>query len=479
MILRKLLVATSIVAISAGAANALNVTVNGTAVTPALERELPGTPAFDGVIGATLNTDSGFYPSGNNIVFTVTLPEGVKFDEAVTGATFTAEGPGTPEASAVVQSGGAEGGDTVEFLVSIDSGEQVNGLTLDFAYRLDACVAEDAGITMTAETETGTAIQGGTATGQGIIAPCESAIDGVVTSDEGASDSFITLNSDYTQFTGDSDTTVVGTVEYAIDTNVSIDVVLDGGTPNVDQQPVPLTVGDIDEITFDIVFSDGENIDNVTVGGLSPETFENGVASFVVDSTSTVTLTQLTSGPQDITVVVSGSVPGMEADILQTQTVSLQNAVVNFNDSTADLVATEDGATGDLDTLQREGQQFGVYDWNSGQSSGTVSVYRVTGLPSDGAAYSVIMTNAGTANGTYDGFATPNANGEFIMNSTSFGDVGLMSYVRGDVEFIFETDVDVDVDRLMARNGIVSAFGDGSNVDDVLGNNPAEDSDNR
>ncbi|WP_416877355.1 hypothetical protein [Litorimonas sp.] len=464
MILRKLLVATSIVAISAGAANALEVTAGGMAVTPALELQLPGTPAFAGSTSASLLTETGNFPSGNNISVVVTLPDNVVFDSSVSGGSVTAyDNDGatrtevTSGVSAVVQSGGAAGDNSVSYLVSINSGVSVDELEFDFDYALNACVPDGSELVITANIDgSGTPIENGSASADSVIAPCESAIDGVVLSDEATDDTFVTLASNFQEFNGGSPATL-GSVEYTIDTSVDVNAAGD-----------PLMESSIDEITFDVVFGDGTGIDSVTVGGVAPDTFMGGVASFTFAGAD---LTALLSGPQDVEATADGAIA------IETQTVTVENAIVNFNDTGPDLIATEPGATGSLDTIEREGQTFGVFDWNSGSPSGTISVYRVTGLtgPTD---YTVTLTNAGSANGVYSGVATPNSNGEFVINSLNYGIPSIPAYIRADAEFVFEFAGDVDVDRLMARNGVVSAFGDGSNEDSVLGNSPSRDDDN-
>ena len=131
-----------------------------------------------------------------------------------------------------------------------------------------------------------------------------------------------------------------------------------------------------------------------------------------------------------------------------------------------------------MDALQREGQAFGSFDWNGDSPTGTLTVYRVTGLMED-TPYTVTMSNSG-ADGIYNGVAVPNAFGEEVITSRGFG-ANVPTYVRGDAVFIFETNDNLDVDRLQIRNDVVTAFGDGANADrdGFLGADPREDSDNQ
>ena len=103
---------------------------------------------------------------------------------------------------------------------------------------------------------------------------------------------------------------------------------------------------------------------------------------------------------------------------------------------------------------------------------GTATVLRVTGLPMNAATpYTVDVTNTpnGTYDGTYSGTIPAGNDGELALNSFNmFGVDNPVPFVRGDIQICFETEAtDVDVDRLLVSNGVISAFNDGSNFNDL------------
>ena len=116
--------------------------------------------------------------------------------------------------------------------------------------------------------------------------------------------------------------------------------------------------------------------------------------------------------------------------------------------------------------MQREGQNFGPFDWNDGRAGRTTSVYRVTGFnPGEVVDYTVTLSNS-NRDGAFSGTLTADAVGEFTMTSVGFGGV-VGTYGRGDVSFNFERNGALDVDRLMVRNGISTSFGGGANSNDT------------
>jgi len=179
--------------------------------------------------------------------------------------------------------------------------------------------------------------------------------------------------------------------------------------------------------------------------------------------------------PDDIELLINGvpdqirvTTAGGDDIQIPTQTVSVGNSAVIFRATgTPDLIPSEAGAAGALDPLQREGRQFGYFDWNAGPNVAdpTLSVYRITGLtPGSAVDYSLTLENSNN-DGTYSG-TLPIAN--------DAGEVGLISTLmpipadteRFDVLINIETpNEDVDIDRQMIRGDVVSAFGDGANND--------------
>ena len=451
MKIKSLLAAVSMVAITAGSANALNITnVTPSGIVPALELELPGTPALTGTFTFDVNTTANsFYPTANNLRVKVDLPAGVTFSSKVEGTDII----GGTEPS--IAAGGEANSSSVTFLTSIPQGSQTGTLSFNLDLGLDACPTAGSPLTVSIETELGTPVDGGSTSTSGLIAPCASGISGMVMSDEAQSDTKITLGTGYTdiaEFAGSGPLNadgVVGTVQYKIDPTVSTSLT----------SVTPLVAGDVAAFMFDVVFEDAAGIDKVFVNGI-PTTQSGNV--FTVMATSGADKLKLLDGtPDSIIAFAKGTV------VIPTQTVSVGNSKITFRTTgTPDLIASEAGPAGPLDTLQREGREFGYFDWNGGQAAGNgaLTVYRITGLdPNMPVDYSLTLENS-NANGTYPGTVTANSYGEATLVSTTMPIPATVE--RFDVLINVETpNTDVDIDRLISKGGIISAFNDGANND--------------
>jgi len=433
---KKLLLAGSIAALSAASAHAQLSITTTTPVTPALELELPGTPSFVTTPSIVLDA-GGSYPANSAMLIGLTLPAGVVFSNPAAPADLLGLDQGALDVT--VSTGGAAGSSTVTYLVTSNAiGEEriqySGGLTLD------ACVAPGAGVAMTATLTDGTPISGGSATSTAIINECASALDGTVAAD--GFDTLVLLPA----YTSVNDN-VLGDINYTIANNVQID-----GAGAL------LTSTEIDSITFDVVFGDGAGVTSVSLLNQT-EPVTNGVASFNFD-TASGDLPSLVDGFADpLFVTLDGTTQ------IASQTVIVNNADVTFNDNTVDLIASEAGAEGAIDSLDRQGQTFGVFDWNDGRAGRTTSVYRTTGFnPGQTFDYEIEMTNSifAAPNNVFRGTATADIVGEFVMTSVGFGSA-VPNYGRGDARITFEVTETLDVDRLMVRNGISTEFGDGAN----------------
>ncbi len=478
MKIKSLLAAVSMVAITAGSANALvltNTTSGGT-LTPALELETPITPAADFGDFAFNVSPNGTdrFPGGANLVIGVTLPTGVVFTRDITGGDI-----GGVASSATVQNGSGQAGtSSVEFLAAIFA-TAGSGAPLTFNFPLSLADCPTGSLTVTVATEEGTPIEEGTVTADAtnaVFAGCESAVDGVVTSDEATSDTTITLASGYTALaefdpsgTPISSPIILGAINYEIDPLVSV-----SRTGTAAGQP--LVAADVDAITFDMVFEDASAITAASVGQ------NNGTASFGVKMGNLFRFN--ITDPNRIAEMLDGTADNFRVTfdgttVIPTQTVSIGNSSVSFRDTgLPDLIMSEPGATGPLDSLQRQGREFGYFDWNAGPaiSSPTLSVYRITGLTAgDTVDYSLTLENS-NANGTYSGAVTADSAGEAVLVSTTMPVPATVG--RFDVLINLETpNTDVDIDRMMLKGGVVSAFNDGANNDqeDVLEPNLNDD----
>ncbi len=484
MKIKSLLAAVSMAAIAASSASALDIptiSVIPAGIIPALELEIPGTPALvGGPYSFDVTTDiagGANYPTGNNLIVDVTLPPGVYFAAPVSASNVTAV-----LASVTHQAGGAAGQNTAQFLVSTDQTTPINTINFGgFTLGLNACPSAGDVLRVDIATEVGTPIEEGFATSANLIAPCQSALDGVVLSDEAISDTTILLAPPgYTtigELLGTGPLNPLGTlgsVNYTVDPTVSTSL----------SALVPLDVtgtatSDVAQIQFDIMFAgDTTRITSVTVGGIAAVQSTTNPQIFTLTATGPADIPTLTDGVADDVVITVG---GLATDpLIPTQTVMVGNAVVTFRAIGApDMIVSEPGAMGGLDTLQREGREFGFFDWNSGgDGAGTVSVYRITGL--SGPTDFTIQVENSNANGTYRGVVTPDATGEGVLFSTDMGGALPAGVVRFDAKITLETaDLGVDIDRLLITGGIVSAFGDGANITNSGAvDQPTNDTDN-
>lgn len=472
MKIKSLLAAVSMVALTAGSASALTIPVNvpATGTTPAvmpanaimpqgvvLANELALPADGIGTVDFSIMTESGNYPSGNNFIVNITMPNGVGIDGPISGSVLA----GPTGGSAVVQN---QTGSTIQLFVSIPQDTPVDSLDFSIPLQLNSCDVSGS-ITATVATESGTPVEDGAASAPSPIAPCESAFNTTFETDidmAGLNDTVIGLT-DYEQLKDNpggalTNTSVIGLYSAEIDPMVFADL---NGTL--------LTAANVDEVTARIDFADVSEISGVTVDGVAGvRNAANNWFTFALPFGADVT-------DADIIVTVEGD------DTIISQNVNVVNVVHDLVDAGGiDLIGSEAGAGGALDTLQREGQAFGDFDWNSGGAGAqTVSVYRVTGLTAgETVPFTATLSNS-NANGDVQGSVTADSTGEAVIFSTDLAGSLPAGVVRYDFGINFETGNPIDVDRLLIRSGVVSAFNDGANFnDDTLGNDPLNDSDN-
>jgi hypothetical protein len=506
MILKKLLAAASIVALSAGSAQALSIANQGatSGVVPVQEMAFP-TPS--GVFTFDLHTDTGTYPSANNVTVVVTLPAGVSFAAAVSGANVTAGLDGFL-GSAILQSGGGIGQNAATFLVSIVP--STTGLETDigftFTLRLDSCATPGTALTITANIDgSGTPIESGTASTTGTIAPC---VNGFVT----------TINRDDV---GTTDDTVISfasappfttLVNRAAATNAASqigDVSVAIATPgHLDLAKTQITAADIGSLAFNVVFENtaGINAMNTSDGALAFPGGANapcvGPASNVFACTITgAGIVPLTVGPVDRINITATGAGGVA---IASQTVNAASAVLTF--ANALLVPSETGGLSGgndspaLDQLARNGQLLGFFDW-SPEAGFENRVIRLTGFaaPFVDVPYTITLANArggaafeGNFQGTIPAAAITAGNGEVTISSHNWFGLGLgaawdtagalagiTGFDRADVQLNLETGDPIDADCKVSSNGTVNNFGDGCNADVFFfaPNNPNTDSD--
>lgn len=134
-----------------------------------------------------------------------------------------------------------------------------------------------------------------------------------------------------------------------------------------------------------------------------------------------------------------------------------------------------------LGTLKSSGINFGPFDWVSDGVDGTTHVFRVThvpttdahGNPIDPVKYQIEIkgpTNGSQYAGPFKCNAMQRGNKELVLTSASLTACirenigGTGNFGRGDVSFsFFVNEPKMDVDRLMARGGLATDFGDNGN----------------
>jgi len=508
MKIKSLLAAVSIAALTAGTANALSIPTTTTGMpTPnvvstvlsanglTMANEL-ALPADDiGSVTFAVQTDTGTLPSGNNFNVSVSLPTGLEVLGPVTGSVLTGlhrdsdavnndrtnDAFFAGEGSATVLS---QSGSQLELFVSVpQSGDPVSALVFELPLSLVSCTVSGT-LNVTITTENGNNVETpSTAIAPSPVEGCASAFDTTFTTDvvAGADDTVIGLD-DYEQLRNSpgnslTNTSVVGIFTAEIDQMVAVDL---AGTP---MQPAA-----VDEITFDVVFTDGSEIDSVEIDAdnSAPNILPQSGAVSTDGNTFSFDVSPF-NGPisAPIQITVEGDDP------IASQPIIVNNVEHEFDDIAGtpgfDYISEENGAGGSLDALQREGQNFGVFDWNNGPAGGgTLSVYRVTGLPvGEAVPYIATVYNSGwgATDNTVSGSVTGDAAGEAVITSSTIPALAGSSFdavKRYDFDINFEFGGDLDVDRLLLTNGTVTAIGDGTNVDSntKLQNSPTNDSDN-
>ena len=459
MKIKSLLAAVSMVALTASPAFAINITNTGTDFTTplALELDLANSPVSGTFMSSVTLTSGGNYSQGINHTVTVNLPAGVTFGAGITGTSITSNPSVT---NGTVFSGGAAGDTQVVFRIS-PNGTTDNSFDLNLPLAVNGCPSATAGVQVLVEDNLGFVENDtdGATTGAGSFGGCESAFDGTITSDKSTNDTRISLPG----YTTLSDAGALGTIQYAIDGTVGVDA---GGTA--------MAPGDVLSVVHTITLPG-----NPAMGGVTLSTSQGTLVAAPAGQAETWTLTM--TGAQAITGANITATAGTA--VLPSMDVLVSAGVVTFDPTAGapEFIPSEAGPSGELDDLQREGQEFGFFDWNSGQAGAqTVSVYRVTGLdPSADTAYTISIENAGLtgAANTLTGALTADAAGEAVLTSAAIAAMLPATVKRYDFQINLETSNPLDVDRLMSKGGVISAFNDSSNWNTGGGDNPFNDDD--
>jgi len=463
MKLKSLLFTAAAVALTAGQASALDLE-NFMAPTGAVlseDLDFANTPVA-GIFPFDLTlTNGGQFPADDNLFITIRLPSGLDFPAGADAGDFINDAD--VDTVSLFDRDVVNGQNQVELLVSLNETNSVEDITFNLPIEVNECPGNE-GLFITAQIGNDNGIfvendvNGAQITQPGVdaILSCGETKDDTVVAASGMDDVLIRLD-DYTLISPLADlpdvTAVVGTVDF----NFGPDVVIDLQAP-----PTPITTADLDEVTFDIVVMYAAGIDQIDVDGIvcdqgtTPETMTTFSCEFVGAD-----LDALFLGPLDVNVTVDGTtvLPGPN-------TITVTNVVCDFSDANADFVPQVTEAGGALDTLQREGQVFGFFDWNA-EAGPVNSIYRVTGLSTtEDTPLTVVFENSNTGqDGAFETVisAADVSDGEYVIASRRQLAELNPGYARADVQFNFQTTNALDVDRLISSNGIVSDFGDSAN----------------
>lgn len=483
MCVKKLLAAASVAALMAGAASAIEVTVDVADTEIASEIDFDTDPGTAGIEGVTANAVGGAIVrtldvstvdplgAGSNFLLTVNLTGPASFDALTTAAVG-----GDEIDSAIVSAGGGDGTTSVTFLVTTNAPPDLgNTITVDIPMRITGCGDVSANINLT--DDAGNPIEGGTASLQdgggdiddGVsdglavnVFECVSAFGGTVAPESPPND-LLALATNFSTFLGSGASTDLSDLALTVDTTV---LVAPGGVLN----DTMAAFGDVTDFDLDITFADATNF------AAAPTTVQASGALFG----ATVNLTGANSPVFELRGVPAAAgagvltlnVAGGTTNPITPQQPVVSDAELGFDPASGlitneNIVVTGNGSDG----IALEGANFGPFDWVPDASFTPITVFRGTGFdPADVPPAVVTISNSslgGAANGTFPldltGLISPG--GQLVLTNVSLeGQIGA-PYGIGDVTLTFFTSGTLDIDRLISTEGVVSAFGDDGNFD--------------
>jgi len=159
---------------------------------------------------------------------------------------------------------------------------------------------------------------------------------------------------------------------------------------------------------------------------------------------------------------------------LDSVTVDLDAAGFSFTDP--DAFTVEAPASSDLGFISRAGTAAERFDWVG--ETGTLSFFRVTGLPDGTVTYLATFENSqGDKNGTFAGSGTT-VGGQLLISSRDLSTIN-PGFRTADVTFSFDgvenvlAPGGVDIDRQLFRNNVVSDFGqDSGSAQEIINRTP-------
>jgi len=469
----KLLGATSVAALFAGAASAqLALEQSTTDATPTVsapyaianEVDFPALQLAgdaDAIFGLEVLTQ-GVIPPGQNIFLTVNISNG----------TLTANLDGSEISSgitgAVVNANGAIGDSSVRYLITTDIlDSSVNdpgtrdGIALNLPVEVTGCGDVNFSVTEFQTESGGTPIEGGSAalSVAGVATPavtCEDAFQANLVVDAASTTlDFAAAFAEFVVAGPDTLTTgLLGDYDLTVDTTI-----------NIDMNSTPASPGDVLGFASSIDFADTTNIVSGTATTGDSLFADDGAPTAVVGSSIPLvgsTPAGAASETGIFTVTIAG--PGFP---VSPQTVSVSGAVLDL-DTGDSLQATDAFLSADVEDLKLNGQYFGPFDWVSDSTKAVNTIFRVTGLDglSDIPAQIIVQNSRNGLNGVYPFtiLASDVQGSEIRLNSAALEAVAGL-FGTADISIVFSTALDLDVDRLLAgpSTATVVPFGDGAN----------------
>ena len=473
MSLRKLFGAVSVAALIAGgaaSAQTLTLTADPAMAPILLAEESDFTGDIEGVLPTASVMTTTPLPIANGYLLTINLTGAAEFASTLDDAAIVP----SPVASADVITSTVDPQQAI-FVINTSAAD-VMQIDLDLPVAITGC-GGDVTIDVELTDAAGTPIEGGVAslTDGGMpaamppVAPaalnlleCEDAYQVTLVSDVVADDdedTLLELDADFAEFVDDGSASDTATTATLGDFEVAI-------TPMTVRSDgagafVATDVADIESVAFSASFTDitnlssvdtlGANADSIALSGTGADTADFDFAPPVV-GTGTLTLT----------------VSGGAGDAVTPQQPAVIDDLVTFVAAAGLVDEPFTGATS-LDGLELEGANFGPFDWVGDTSTIAVTVFRGTGF-TPGAEPDAVVTLTNSSTGNNDTYpitvtATGDAGqGQIVVTN---GDIEAVAgpYGIADVTLTFFTGDPLDIDRLIATDGVVSAFGDDGNFD--------------
>lgn len=503
---RKLLAGAAVAALTAGSASALDLTLAGIGVASV---GAPGAPAVTTPVGLANESTNAAATDTAEVLLTVTTDAAIAAaNNYLVGLTVTGGTFGRPVVAGDLIDGGAGGttftGTTVQFDGSDRTGEEgdasvrflASAATGGTNFQIRVPVKTDCATPVTFEvslrTEADTAIEEGTAplrngttaTATNINAiTCVEAYSATIGTDvtvTGVNDSFVTVASNFQQFSAGvttvaglaADTTTVatlGTLQVTFDpTNATAPT---GAAPGgifanlaATAGPTPLTNQAPGDAEFTLTTSSRTGIAAIT-GTLTSATDTTAANDIDLPGGPAAVATP-GAGQQAIqTVPLQATVAGT-VTVVQPTTITASGATLNY-DAAAGL--TDESITllsgGVLDLINYEAGICGNFDWVGDSTTSRRNVFRVTNFsqsPTLGIFATMTNSSAGLTQSTQA--ITPTiTNSELLITDSNltaaFGNFG-----RADFTLSFAADLNIDCDRLQTSPAasIVTDFGNGT-----------------